>query len=100
MPFVLLVGTVYVSFHHFPRYERTRTLLYFFLSWQHRFAPLILIALLFAIACFFAVGALISETLRATTWGPYAVLSVSLAIMRLRDPTPPEPEAGAGSKRM
>jgi predicted MFS family arabinose efflux permease len=88
MPFVLIVGTLYVSFHHFVRYRYTRTLLYPVLSWQHRLAPLILVALLLAIGGFFVVGSLVSETLRDTTLGPSAVLLVSLAIMLLRDPTP------------
>lgn len=89
MPYVLLIGVVYTTYHHYIRYPHTRTLLYQFLNWQHPLAAVILLALLAAIGLFFAFGAYVSETLRqATPWGPVAVLGLQLLVMRVRDPTP------------
>jgi len=93
LPYCIIVGALYVVFHHYVRYPHTRTLLYYFLNWQHPKAPLILVVLLAAIAAFFAVGSFVSNTLRQTAYGPYLVLAVSLFIMRVRDPTPPAHDA-------
>jgi hypothetical protein len=87
LPWSLLVGVAYVSFHHFYRYPRTRTLLYFFLNWQAPAALPIVLALVSAIGGFFAIGYGISEYLRPQPWGPPAVLLASALIMLVRDPT-------------
>ena len=34
LPWSAMVGVTYTVFHHYIRYPRTRTLLYFFLNWQ------------------------------------------------------------------
>ena len=89
LPYCLLFGSTYVCFHHFWRYPRTRTLLYFFLNWQWgKKAPAIVVALLSAMAAFFLVGWLISEVLRERAWGPPVVLLGNFLIMRLRHPPP------------
>jgi len=90
-PYVLLIGVAYVSFHHFIRYPRTRTLLYFFLSWQHPKALPILLALLSAIGCFYLVGTLITESLRPTAWGPPLTLLATCTLMQIRNPRPDLP---------
>eukprot|EP00325_Prymnesiales_sp_UTEX-LB-985_P023494 CAMPEP_0174733574 /NCGR_PEP_ID=MMETSP1094-20130205/61597_1 /TAXON_ID=156173 /ORGANISM="Chrysochromulina brevifilum, Strain UTEX LB 985" /LENGTH=320 /DNA_ID=CAMNT_0015936261 /DNA_START=26 /DNA_END=988 /DNA_ORIENTATION=- len=86
LPYTVLVGCIYVTFHHYIRFPRTRTLLYFFLSWQHPRAPFILITLLAAIGAFNALGVAVSEVLRPQPFGPPLVLLGCFAIMRLREP--------------
>lgn len=87
--YCLLFGATYVFWHQFVRYQRTRTLLYFFLNWQSPHALKILLALLSAIALFFGVGYLLSEHLRGTRWGAQVALLGLLCIMRVRPPPAP-----------
>ena len=90
IPLCVIFGTLYVCFHHFVRYPRTRTLLYFFLNWQWGAkSAVIIVALLSAIVAFFGVGLLISEVLRQQWWGPPVVLIANALIMRLRHPPIP-----------
>lgn len=71
VPFCYLFGIIYCSYHHYVRYPRTRTVLYFFLNWQWGWKSLlVIIALLSAMATFLCVGVFISEVLRPTSWGP------------------------------
>ena len=86
LPHALLFGCFYVFFHHFVRYRYTRTLLYFFLNWKSRHAPIVLLVLLGAIASFFAIGAAVTTVLRPQPWGPPLVLALNVAIMRVRLP--------------
>jgi len=91
LPYTVLLMVVYGIFHHYIRYPRTRTLLYFFLSWQHPKALPILLALLSAIGCFYLVGTLITESLRPTAWGPPLTLLATCTLMQIRNPRPDLP---------
>ena len=86
MPYTVFVGTLYVSFHHFIRYPRTRTLLYFFLTWQGQAPFLVLCGLLSMIMLFFVVGVAVCDYGRSSTLGWAVVLFVSVFIMKLRNP--------------
>jgi hypothetical protein len=83
LPLAMLVGAAYVSFHHFFRYPRTHTLLYFFLSWKIRRGPLIVLALVTAIALFFLAGAFASKHAH-----PLLLALAPLPMMCLRNPRP------------
>ena len=85
LPYTVLLMSVYGVFHHYIRYPRTRTLLYFFLSWKFKHAPLILLALLASVATFFLVGVAVSEV-RGDPYGPPLVLLGSMLVMKLREP--------------
>ena len=85
LPYTVMFMVVYGVFHHYVRYPRTRTLLYFFLSWKFGKAPLILLALLATVASFFLVGVAVSEV-RGEPYGPPLVLLGSVLVMRLREP--------------
>ena len=85
LPYTVLFMVIYGIFHHYIRYPRTRTLLYFFLSWKFKHAPLILLALLTAVATFFVVGVAVSEV-RGEPYGPPLVLMCSVLVMKLREP--------------
>ena len=85
LPYTVLLMSVYGVFHHYIRYPRTRTLLYFFLSWRFKHAPLILLALYATVATFFLVGVAVSEV-RGDPYGPPLVLLGSMLVMKLREP--------------
>ena len=73
-------------FHNGWRYEKTRTLLYFFLTWQGKAPFLVLCGLLSMIMLFFLAGVAVCDYGRASSLGWAVVLLVSVFIMKLRNP--------------
>lgn len=88
LPFALGFGIVYLcGWHQTVRYNRTRTLMYHFLNWQHPRSLLICSLLMLTLAAFFAFAALVGQ-LRLRPGGAPMVLCAALAVMRWRRPPP------------
>lgn len=86
LPYAVLFLCVYATYHSFIRYPATRTVLYFFLNWQHPRFRLRLVSVVAALALCFAVAVGVSE-LRSYRWGAVLAVGCGLFIMRIRDPS-------------
>ena len=92
LPLALLFGCLYVTYHNGWRYQRTRTLLYFFLNWTRPDATRTLVVLLALFGGCYWVGYAASALLRPRAWGAPCFALALLSIMRVRPP-PPSPPA-------
>ena len=87
LPCSLLFGLCYVGFHNGWRYEKTRTLLYFFLNWAREDAIRNVGALLVLFGGCYLVGVGVSGWLRPRAWGAPCLAIALAAIMKLRPPS-------------